>query len=62
MVILQLFIQKWQREVEAGKQWGWRGRGRSRTRADPDQMEVRGGHGWRDGERDEGTGPSWRPL
>lgn len=36
--------------------------GRSRTRADPDQMEVRGGHGWRDGERDEGTGLCWRPL
>jgi len=58
MVRLHLFIQKWQREVGAEGERG----GRSRTRADPDQMEVRGGHGWRDGGRDEGTGLSWRSL
>lgn len=38
------------------REGGEGGGGRSRTRADPDQMGVRGGHGWRNGGRDEGTG------
>ena len=65
MVRLHLFIQKRQREVGAGREWGGGGgqvEDKIQTRMRLEEGMDGGVDGGRDGGRDEGTGLCWRSL